>query len=229
MSNFWKLLACALACCFALACETTGPVPGPRPAPGQTGDPRPVFNLSLRVGEKIQIILADLPGGGQISSDHTIPEDGKITLHLAADNSPIAVGNFVALASCGFYDDVIFHRIATMQDGTPFVIQGGDPLGTGKGGPGYLIDDEPVIGTYRRGTVAMARTSEPNSQGSQFFIVLSDAAAGPLEQARTYAILGEVSAGMDTVDAISQVPLACGTQPIDPVVIESVSVTRTTP
>lgn len=154
---------------------------------------------------------------------------GKITLHLAADNSPIAVGNFVALASCGFYDDVIFHRIATMQDGTPFVIQGGDPLGTGKGGPGYLIDDEPVIGTYRRGTVAMARTSEPNSQGSQFFIVLSDAAAGPLEQARTYAILGEVSAGMDTVDAISQVPLAGGTQPIDPVVIESVSVTRTTP
>jgi peptidyl-prolyl cis-trans isomerase B (cyclophilin B) len=75
----------------------------------------------------------------------------------------------------------------------------------------------------------MARTSEPNSQGSQFFIVLSDAAAGPLEQARTYAILGEVAGGMDTVDAISQVPLGGGTQPIDPVVIESVTVTRTTP
>lgn len=154
---------------------------------------------------------------------------GNITLHLAADNSPIAVANFVALASCGFYDNVIFHRIATMQDGTPFVIQGGDPLGTGQGGPGYLIHDEPVIGTYQRGTLAMARTSEPNSQGSQFFIVLSDAAAGPLEQARTYAILGEVAAGMDTVDAISQVPLGGGTQPIDPVVIESVTVTRTTP
>jgi cyclophilin family peptidyl-prolyl cis-trans isomerase len=127
---------------------------------------------------------------------------GKIEITLKADLSPIAVGNFAALTACGYYDGVVFHRVATLQDGTPFVIQGGDPTGTGTGGPGYEIQDEPVTTPYVRGTVAMARTSAPNSVGSQFFIVLDDKDQPVLASANTYQIIGSVTAGMDTVDAI---------------------------
>ncbi|MEY3725840.1 MAG: hypothetical protein RI971_417 [Chloroflexota bacterium] len=154
---------------------------------------------------------------------------GEITLLLEADLSPIAVGNFVALAECGFYDNVIFHRIAYMQDGTPFVIQGGDPTGTGMGDPGYKIKDEAVIGDYRRGVLAMARSAAPNSQGSQFFIVLDDGAAGPLESVRTYAILGEVIAGMDVVDAIAAVERDQQDRPVVPVTILSTTVSSPAP
>ena len=94
-----------------------------------------------------------------------------MAITVDADLSPIAAGNFVALAGCGFYDGVVFHRVVP-----GFVIQGGDPTGTGTGGPGYEIQDEPVTATYGRGTVAMARTSAPNSVGSQFFVVLDDGA-----------------------------------------------------
>ncbi len=154
---------------------------------------------------------------------------GEITLLLEADLSPIAVGNFVALAECGFYDNVIFHRIAYMQDGTPFVIQGGDPTGTGMGDPGYKIQDEPVTGNYRRGVLAMARSAAPNSQGSQFFIVLDDGAAGPLESVRTYAILGEVTAGLDVVDAIAAVERDQEDRPVVPVTILSTTVSSPAP
>ncbi len=118
------------------------------------------------------------------------------------DLSPIAAGNFVALASCGYYDGVVFHRVASLPDGTPFVIQGGDPTGTGTGGPGYTIQDEPVTTAYKRGTVAMARTSAANSAGSQFFIVLDDKDAAVLSSANTYQIFGSVTSGMATADAI---------------------------
>ena len=154
---------------------------------------------------------------------------GEITLLLEAVLSPIAVGNFVALAECGFYNNVIFHRIAYMQDGTPFVIQGGDPTGTGMGDPGYKIQDEPVIGNYRRGVLAMARSAAPNSQGSQFFIVLDDGAAGPLESVRTYAILGEVTAGLDVVDAIAAVERDQDDRPVVPVTILSTTVSSPAP
>jgi peptidyl-prolyl cis-trans isomerase B (cyclophilin B) len=141
----------------------------------------------------------------------------------------LAVKNLTALASCNFYDNVIFHRVAYMEDGTPFVIQGGDPTGTGSGGPGYFIKDEPVVGTYRRGVIAMARSSQPNSQGSQFFVVLDDAAGVPLESARTYAILGEVISGMDVVDAIAALERNGEDRPIDPPKILSTTVTPSAP
>jgi cyclophilin family peptidyl-prolyl cis-trans isomerase len=135
---------------------------------------------------------------------------GAIEVTLTADLSPIAVGNFLALASCGYYDSVVFHRVVPN-----FVIQGGDgqfarqatfdASRAGTGGPGYEIQDEPVTAQYSRGTVAMARTSAPNSVGSQFFIVLSDdarsALAGP--GANTYQIIGSVSKGMEVADAIA--------------------------
>jgi cyclophilin family peptidyl-prolyl cis-trans isomerase len=152
---------------------------------------------------------------------------GEIAIALEADLSPIAVGNFAALAECGYYDGVVFHRVVP-----GFVIQGGDGQygkkpsldadRVGTGGPGYRIQDEPVTATYSRGVVAMARTSAPDSVGSQFFIVLSDDARGSLQSANTYQILGRVSAGMETADAIAAA--ADAEIPSDPVEMTDVSV-----
>jgi peptidyl-prolyl cis-trans isomerase B (cyclophilin B) len=147
---------------------------------------------------------------------------GAIVIEIRADLSPIAAGNFVALASCGYYDGVVFHRAATLQDGTPFVIQGGDPTGTGRGGPGYTIADEPVTAAYGRGTVAMARTAEPDSVGSQFFIVLDDAARDVLASYNTYQIIGTVTSGMEAADAIHAD--ADAELPTIPIAMESVTV-----
>lgn len=150
---------------------------------------------------------------------------GSIVIKVDGSLSPIAAGNFVALASCRFYDGLVFHRTASLQDGTPFVIQGGDPNGDGSGGPGYTIQDEPVTATYGRGTVAMARTQQPNSQGSQFFIVLSDSAGPVLQSANPgYAILGTVTSGMDVADAIFQASNGAET-PANPIAMASVTVT----
>lgn len=151
-----------------------------------------------------------LPAGE--SRDVTIDTDlGQIVVTVEADLSPIAAGNFVALAECGWYDNVVFHRLVP-----GFVIQGGDgqfgrapnviPDLVGTGGPPYTIQDEDVTATYGRGTVAMARTSEPDSVGSQFFIVLDDAAEEALAQYNTYQIIGTVTSGMDVVDAIAAMP-----------------------
>jgi cyclophilin family peptidyl-prolyl cis-trans isomerase len=148
---------------------------------------------------------------------------GSFEITLMSDLSPIAVGNFAALAGCGYYDGVVFHRIATLQDGTPFVIQGGDPTGTGTGGPGYTIQDEPVRTPYMRGTVAMARTSAPNSVGSQFFVVLDDKDQSVLASANTYQIIGSVTKGMDVVDAIYAA--AGGVElPTDPIAMDKVTI-----
>lgn len=150
---------------------------------------------------------------------------GVIKVKVEGALSPIAAGNFVWLAACGYYDGVVFHRVATLQDGTPFVIQGGDPTGQGTGGPGYTIKDEPVTATYKRGTVAMARTSQPDSQGSQFFVVLDDKDGAVLSSANTYAIFGEVVEGMDVVDAIYKA--ANGVElPPDPIHMNQVTVSN---
>ncbi|HEY0442977.1 MAG TPA: peptidylprolyl isomerase, partial [Candidatus Limnocylindrales bacterium] len=143
---------------------------------------------------------------------------GTITIRVDASLAPIATGNFVALASCGFYDGTTFHRIVP-----GFVIQGGDPTGTGGGGPGYTIADEPVTTPYKRGTVAMARSSQRHSQGSQFFIVLDDTAAGSLTQTNDYAIVGTVTSGMEAADAIAAA--AGGAEnPANPVAMDKVTV-----
>ena len=142
---------------------------------------------------------------------------GTFEITIEADLSPIAAGNFVALATCGYYDGIVFHRIVP-----GFVIQGGDPTGSGTGGPGYEIQDEPVTTTYRRGTVAMARTPAPNSVGSQFFVVLDDAARAPLESANTYQIVGSVTSGMEAVDAIAAA--ADAENPTNPIAMDKVTV-----
>ncbi len=148
---------------------------------------------------------------------------GSIVIGVQADLSPIAAGNFVALASCGFYDGSVFHRVATLQDGTPFVIQGGASKRTPDGGPGYTIKDEPVTATYGRGTVAMARSSAPDSVGSEFFIVLDDRDRDVLASYNTYQIIGTVTSGMETADAIYAA--AGGVElPANPVEMTSVTV-----
>jgi cyclophilin family peptidyl-prolyl cis-trans isomerase len=164
---------------------------------------------------------APLPAGEARTVNIETPK-GAITIKIEADLSPIAAGNVVALAGCGYYDGVVFHRVVQ-----GFVIQGGDPTGTGTGGPGYEIQDEPVTTTYHRGTVAMARSSQPNSVGSQFFIVLDDAAAQSLAdpRANNYQIIGSVASGMDAVDAIAAA--AAGVEiPSNPVPMTRVTVSN---
>jgi peptidyl-prolyl cis-trans isomerase B (cyclophilin B) len=144
-------------------------------------------------------------------------EFGDIVIELFNESSPVAATNFINLAEAGFYDGVIFHRVVP-----GFVVQGGDPDGDGSGGPGYTIPDEPIVGEYRRGTVAMARRpGVPNSQGSQFFIVLADGAAQSLNGGG-YAIFGEVVEGMEVVDDIAAEPRT-GERPNEP--IEMITVT----
>jgi cyclophilin family peptidyl-prolyl cis-trans isomerase len=161
---------------------------------------------------------AALPAGGTRTVAITT-DLGNMTLKIQGDLSPIAAGNFVALAECGFYDGVVFHRVVPR-----FVIQGGDPTGTGSGGPGYTIQDEPVTTQYSRGTVAMARTQAPNSVGSQFFIVLDDEARSSLAAANTYQIIGSVTEGMDTADKIAAA--ADAELPTNPTAMNDVSVSN---
>jgi len=139
---------------------------------------------------------------------------GDIKLDVFSDGAPKAATNFLDLARKGFYDGVIFHRVVP-----GFVIQGGDPTGTGRGGPGYQFDDEPFPGDYQRGAVAMANAG-PNTNGSQFFICLADL-AGRLP--RNYTIFGLVTKGMDVVDAIAAEPTGPADRPLAPVAMSGVT------
>jgi cyclophilin family peptidyl-prolyl cis-trans isomerase len=141
---------------------------------------------------------------------------GDITLRFFPAEAPQAVNSFLFLAGEGFYDGVIFHRVIP-----GFVIQGGDPTGTGRGGPGYSFRDElEADRRYRRGTLAMANAG-PNTNGSQFFICLGDLAKLP----HSYTIFGEVVAGMEAVDAIAALPTDAQDRPRQEAVISKVSVT----
>ena len=144
--------------------------------------------------------------------------EGNISVELLPDEAPKTVNNFVFLARQGYYDGVTFHRVI---DG--FMIQTGDPTGTGRGGPGYRFEDEPVRRRYTRGIVAMAN-SGPNTNGSQFFIVHgADVGLPP-----SYTIFGRVTTGMDAVDTIATAPKQPGgegSSPVNPARIESVAIT----
>ncbi len=204
-----------LALVLALAaCSSTG-----------SATPQPTVAPSVGAGAACPTSQPPALAKGETRTVTIETAKGAIALRIEADLSPIAAGNFVALAGCGFYDGVVFHRVATLQDGTPFVIQGGDPTGKGSGGPGYSIQDEPVTAAYKRGTVAMARSSEPNSVGSQFFIVLDDKDQSVLAQYNTYQIIGSVTSGMDTVDEIYA---AAGGEelPANPIVMTKVTVSN---
>ena len=137
---------------------------------------------------------------------------GDITIALSQD-TPITTNNFVFLAQDNFYDGAIFHRVIP-----GFMIQGGDPTGTGMGGPGYKFADEKFSGEYKRGVVAMAN-SGPNTNGSQFFIMHADYALPP-----NYVIFGRVTSGLDVVDKIATGKTGASDRPVEPVQINSVEI-----
>jgi cyclophilin family peptidyl-prolyl cis-trans isomerase len=139
---------------------------------------------------------------------------GDIELELYDADAPNTVANFAKLSREGFYDGVIFHRVIP-----DFMIQGGDPTGTGMGGPGYQFEDEPNGHTVDRGVIAMAN-SGPNTNGSQFFIVTADSCPW-LNGLHT--VFGRVSSGMDVVDAIGSADTDHADRPLDEIRIESVS------
>jgi cyclophilin family peptidyl-prolyl cis-trans isomerase len=149
---------------------------------------------------------------------------GTMKADLFVDTAPNTVNNFVFLANDHFYDGVVFHRIVA-----GFVIQGGDPTGTGTGGPGYKFPDEPIPATrnYEKGTLAMAN-SGPNTNGSQFFICVDNLTAkGALP--KQYNIFGKVTDGLDTIDKILAVPRTTGSdgaqsKPTEKVFMESVTI-----
>ena len=159
---------------------------------------------------------------------------GDMTVNLYPDKAPNTVANFVGLAKgtkdwtnsqgqkvsgTPLYQNVIFHRV--IED---FMIQGGDPEGTGRGGPGYRFDDEPVTDSYLRGTLAMANAG-PDTNGSQFFIVHNDY---PLP--KNYTIFGRIdpsdTASLAVLDKIATTPTAAGDKPVTDVVIKSIDITE---
>jgi len=143
---------------------------------------------------------------------------GSFTIELNKGETPKTVNNFVSLATKGFYEGTIFHRVIK-----GFMIQGGDPTGTGTGGPGYKFEDEKFSGSYTRGTVAMAN-SGPNTNGSQFFVMHAEQQLPP-----DYIIFGHVTEGLDVIDEIADQEVKYGNSgeqstPVDPVKILSIEI-----
>ncbi len=136
---------------------------------------------------------------------------GAIQIELFPQEAPKTVDNFVKLARDGFYDGVVFHRVIP-----DFMIQGGDPTGTGTGGPGYQFEDEFNDHKVERGALAMANAG-PNTNGSQFFIVTTQEA--PWLDGK-HTVFGRVTSGLDVVDRISELPRDSMDKPRDDVVIE---------
>jgi cyclophilin family peptidyl-prolyl cis-trans isomerase len=138
---------------------------------------------------------------------------GAVEVELFDGDAPKTVENFRKLAGDGFYDGVIFHRVIP-----DFMVQGGDPTGTGSGGPGYTFEDEFNDHSVARGALAMANAG-PNTNGSQFFIVTADAC--PWLDGK-HTVFGRVTGGMDVVDAISQAETEAGDRPRETISIERV-------
>ena len=143
---------------------------------------------------------------------------GTITVKLLADEAPNTVNNFVFLAREGFYDGVIFHRVIS-----GFMLQGGDPTGTGTGGPGYKFADELAAAQsrgYKLGTLAMANAG-PNTNGSQFFIMHADYALPP-----HYNVFGKTIDGLDVVDKIGNTQTGPADRPVEDIIIETIEITE---
>ena len=142
---------------------------------------------------------------------------GTFVVTLDLDSAPATAASLVSLAQSGFYDDTVFHRVVP-----GFVIQGGDPTQTGTGGPGYSTVDAPASGaTYKKGVVAMAKTEDepPGTAGSQFFVVTGDDVGLPPD----YAVAGTVTDGLDDVERIGALGDPATEQPLQPVVVRSVT------
>ena len=219
------LAALALALAVA-ACSSNG---GGSPAPAESVAPASAVPETLAPGSAAAPGSSASPAAGgscPTAAPEPLPagetrevtietDEGNIIIDVEADLGPLAAGNFVALAECGFYDGVVFHRILP-----GFVIQGGDPTGTGSGGPGYEFPNDPVAIPYERGVVAMANAGR-DTNGSQFFVVLDDAGLPP-----DYSVFGRVTSGMEVADAIAAGPSSGGQagQALEPVTMNRVTV-----
>jgi len=234
-----RLATVGLVALLFAGCSTPTASPTPSPTAPPTNPPTtPPYTLGPEPSACPTTAPAAMTGGTATVTMTT--NFGNIVVKVDSSLGANAAGAFVALARCGYYDNVIFHRVVAK-----FILQGGDgqyarlpsfqPDKMGQGGPGWTIKDDKVTTTYKRGTVAMARTSEADSANTQFFIVLDDSAQAALGDTSTnnYAIFGTVTSGMDVVDRIAQIPLGGETgpngeppsMPLQPAVITSTAVT----
>jgi peptidyl-prolyl cis-trans isomerase B (cyclophilin B) len=227
-----RFFALALGAGLALAACTSAGVPTVPPvSSGASPGASPAASTAASGG------LAGCPtsqpaplAAGQTRTVTITTSKGGIVIKVEGSLGPNAAGNFVALATCGYYDDVVFHRLVP-----GFVIQGGDgqygrepsvdSTLVGRGGPGYQFADDPVTVGYTRGTVAMAN-SGPDTNGSQFFICLVDLSSDQLPP--SYSVFGHVTSGMDVVDAIATMPNSGGqaNTALQPVAMTKVTVSN---
>jgi cyclophilin family peptidyl-prolyl cis-trans isomerase len=240
-----RLATVGLVALMFSGCAVPTVSPTPKPSPPATVPPTtPSFTLGPTMAPDAcpTSTPAAFTGKATVTMNTNF---GPIVIDIDGSLGPNAAGAFLALARCGYYDNIIFHRIIP-----GFVIQAGDgtyarlpnpTLGCklGTGGPSWSITDDPVTSTYKRGTVAMARGGTVNSGSSQFFIVMADAASTQLAAAgyNDYAIIGSVSTGMDAADQIVNIPtggdectdssgnLQPLNMPLAPAVITTVTVT----
>ncbi len=194
----------------------TEPAPAaetPVPKPAANPNPKPAMTKQQYPEAPAMTIDASKAYTATLETDK-----GTIEIELNAKATPTTVNNFVFLAREKFYDATVFHRTIP-----GFMIQGGDPMGTGMGGPGYRFDDEAFDGEYERGVVAMANAG-PDTNGSQFFIMHADYALP-----KNYVIFGKVTKGLEVVDAIATAPTQPGgegSKPVTPVVVQTVTITE---
>jgi len=175
---------------------------------------QPINTTTMTIPKQIDMHLAQTCTGAKITTNK-----GVMEVTLFADKAPVAVANFCTLAQKGFYNGVTFHRV--IKD---FMIQGGDPTGTGTGGPGYQFDDElPEAGAYKIGSLAMANAG-PNTNGSQFFIVTGE---NGVELPPLYTLFGQVTAGKDVFEAIQNVATDTADKPLEDIVIENIDIITT--
>ncbi len=188
----------------------------------QSASVAPAASSTVSPNTAVQSNTANQKENQKINMNHLVTLDtnfGKIKFETYDEDAPKTAKNFITLAQKGFYNNLTFHRVIN-----GFMIQGGDPVGNGTGGPGYSFEDElnPATASYqqgyKKGVVAMANAG-PNTNGSQFFIMLQDT---PLPH--NYTIFGKVISGQDVVDAIGKTPTGPGDRPIQPVTIKSAEV-----
>ncbi|HWR18891.1 MAG TPA: peptidylprolyl isomerase [Clostridia bacterium] len=213
---------CLLLALLLLSGCSNSNEPALTPIPAATESPSPSPDVSETSNPETPNTTGTPDLGEVVKATIVMKDLGTIELELYPDIAPQSVYNFVSLARQGFYDGLIFHRVIPN-----FMIQGGDPLGTGMGGPGYFINGEfaangftnPI--SHERGVVSMARRQSPfNSAGSQFFIMHQDYT----DLDGLYAAFGRVVSGIEVVDAIAQMETDENDKPLSDVVIESITI-----
>ena len=234
----------ALAACTQSAPPAPTPTRAPTSAPSSAAQvssalsplPKPAASPSAAAATSSQPVAQGAPVSQASPKQFSVPPPmqidpakhysatidtslGTMQADLFASEAPITVNNFVFLARQGYYDGVTFHRVIAN-----FMVQTGDPTGTGTGGPGYRFNDEPVTRKYERGTLAMANAG-PNTNGSQFFIVHKDYPLPP-----NYTIFGKLTDGFDTLDKIATTPTGPGRggpdTPRTPVTISTITISE---